>query len=116
MSPIVRPATSADLAAFSTAPTWGTIRAIVAETDGKVIGIAGLAYQGEHVIAFSEIRDELRRYPVTIMRAARRVLRMLDGTGALAVANPEEQGARRFLTRLGFATVCDRTGTFRWSG
>src|SRR3546814_11258358 len=57
--PEIRPAEAADIALFypDGAPT---MRAIVVEIDGRVIGLAGLVFQGPLVTAVSIVLPELR--------------------------------------------------------
>jgi len=105
--PVIRPATAADLIAFYGRPPPASVRALVAILDGRPVGVGGLKYEGGAdgetlLVAFSDLRPELRAYPVAIMRAARRVVASMQGRPAIALADPAEPGAPAFLARLGF--------------
>ena len=115
MNPVIRPAASGDMEVFYDTSPRGTIRAYVAELDGKPIGIAGLVYDGGKVVAFSAMKEEMRNYPVTMARSALFIAKMLPA-GAVAKADPEEKGARSLLERLGFVPLDKSNGTYRWRG
>jgi hypothetical protein len=106
--PIIRSATSADLDEFygDDRPS-ASMRAIVVELDGKVAGVAGLSYHGDQMTAFSVMHDSLKKYPVTIMKAAKRFAAIMNkhGQGALAVASIDEDGSDRFLKHVGFTFI-----------
>lgn len=118
-SPKIRHATAADLDAF-----YGdkrpkvTQRAIVVELDGEILGVASLNYFGDQITATSEMRDELKAYPLTIMKAARQFAEILNkhGGGVLAVASKEIPRSAQFLERVGFeyiGTITDGR-VYRW--
>ena len=104
-SPRIRSATQADIDSFYGDDAPGaSMRAIVADLDGKIIGIAGMSYHDGQMTAFSAMRDEMKKYPVTTMKAARRFTKMLDqyGHNVLAVASCDIEGSSRFLEHVGF--------------
>lgn len=93
-----------------------TIRGIAAELDGETIGVAGVLH-GYPTQAFSQMDDRLRRYPKTIMLAARKFREILQSYDvAYAVASREEKNADRFLTYVGFKYLQTTTSgrTYRW--
>ena len=106
--PIIRSATSADLDQFygEDKPSV-SMRAIVVEIDGKVAGIAGMSYHDNQMVAFSKMDDELRKYPVTIMKAAKRFAGIMNkyGRNVFAIASCHEKGSDRFLKRVGFSFI-----------
>lgn len=106
--PIIRTATAADLDEFygDERPS-ASMRAIVVEIDGKVAGVAGISYHGDIMTAFSKMDDSLRKYPVTIMKAARRFTDILNkhGRNVFAISACYEKGSDRFLERVGFTFV-----------
>lgn len=100
--PEIRPATNADLEAFYGVRPPATVRALVAELDGELVGIGGIEYVGRQRIAFCWVKPGLKVYPLVIARAARQVLKMANGAPVIAFGDPEEPTSDRFLSRLGF--------------
>lgn len=84
-----------------------SIRGVAAELDGKVIGVAGIAYLPGQIMVFSDIRDELKQYPVFLMKAGRRFAKMLNKYGRYAVATacPKEKNSAEFLKHIGFTKI-----------
>jgi hypothetical protein len=83
-----------------------SVRAVVGLLDGKVVGIAGVFLDRNHVVAFSEMKEEARRYKKTILRAGYMVYDIMQKYNVVfAVANPQEKGARRLMARFGFRFV-----------
>ena len=80
-----------------------TVRAWVAELDGRPIGIMGYTVQrGQPAAAmFSDMKDEMRAFPKVIVREARRLLAEMRFP-AVCIASGREKGAGRFLRRLGW--------------
>lgn len=108
-SPVVRYATGADLDAYygqGNRPS-PSMRAIVAELDGEILGVAGLIYWRDQRTAISDMRPAMQDYPVTVMKAARMFARLLNqyGDGALAIASDKYPRAAEFLTRVGFKHI-----------
>ena len=106
--PIIRTATLEDLNQFyGDARPSASMRAIVVDIDGKIAGVAGLSYHDGQMTAFSKMDDMLRDYPVTIMKAGKRFIRLIEshGRNVMAIASVDEPGSDRFLERLGFTFV-----------
>lgn len=97
----VRPATAADVVAFYGEPQSATIRAVVALEDGKPIGIAGIARKCGVLMMFSEMKPEMRKYPKQMLKAAKKLMTLIEGLPVLAVADPNEPTAERLLRHLG---------------
>lgn len=108
MRPIVRQATAADLAAFYAgrpAPmTQVTVTAWCGELDGEVIAVGGFAHVNGRLIAFYDMDERARRYKVTLVRAARRIVRDMAARNKVmfAQSDPKEAGAARWIASLGF--------------
>ena len=103
--PIVRPATRADLDAFYAGRgARPTVTALVGELDGEVIAIGGIAETDGKSIAFFDMTDRARRYPIRIVKVARQILAQAVAKGAIVHAQRDlnEPGAERFLEHLGF--------------
>ena len=112
---IIRAATAEDAKAY-----WGkslpvSVRGYVAELDGKVMGIAGLAYAPTQIRAFADMAEGGQKYPMTIMRITKLVKALLNETKAPVYCNADEAlpNARKFLEHVGFKPFDART--YVWS-
>lgn len=103
---IVRHATAADVDAFYGSRPYQTVRALVADLDGKPVGLIGLARENGCSKIFSEYGPELkgRLKCMAILRAIKTVLEWAKESSlpVIAVAQPEEPDSPRVLKRLGF--------------
>lgn len=117
---ILRPATEADLVAFYGRPPRSTIRAIVAEHQGRILGVAGLMRTANGMLAVSEISEEMRSHRLTIMRAGKAIADMAKRSPVpvYAVASDKEANSAAFLERLGFVCISESRegGLFQWQG
>lgn len=114
---IVRPAMRADIEAYSKRPQSQTIRAIVAERDGEIIGIGGMYLSRGRWYAFADVPEECRKYKITIARAAIRFLDEARRSGirfVYAVRDEDEPGSLKWLTSLGFEIDPRSMIFFRW--
>lgn len=106
---VFRPATAKDVVEFSASLPPYRVRAFVGEIDGVALGVGGLAYLPDgSVLAFCDLKDEARRYPVALHRAGLATLRFAAELGIkkiLATADNMQPAAERWLLRLGFAPV-----------
>lgn len=83
-----------------------SVRAVVGLLDGKVVGIGGVFLDRDSVVAFCEIKEEARPHKKAILKAGFMVYNIMKKYSVvLAVADPNEKGARRLLTRFGFKFV-----------
>lgn len=111
IQPIVRLATDDDVRAFYDGPLPLTVKAWVADLDGKVIGIAGMVYDhGMPAYLFAGMKPEMKRYKRTIVRASKMVLDAFRHVPAGAFVDPKIPNARRFLEHLGFRFVIKANG------
>ena len=104
----VRQATRDDLVRwFGSVPA--TMRALVVDDGGDVIGIAGLALMADHVQAFSAMKPALRGKTFVLAKVAVMFKAMLaDASGAVqAVCSEEEPESPDLLSKLGFVPVYD---------
>jgi hypothetical protein len=102
----VRYATAEDVKSwYGSVPA--TMRAVVVEDEGHLVGIAGIARMGDHLQAYSEIKDELRSHPYLLAKASVMIGKMIRDANAavLAVCSESEPTAPSLLSRLGFAPV-----------
>jgi N-acetylglutamate synthase-like GNAT family acetyltransferase len=112
----IRPATAEDLESFYGSSPKRSMRAFVGVMDGKPVGLAGIYYWGNQVVAFSEVKPEMPRH--AIGRGALKVLSMIRrmGVPVLALAQGDIPGAPEFLKRCGFEhvdTTCQGE-VYRW--
>lgn len=92
-----------DLDKFNMAQLGYTVRGIVAEEDGNVIGTAGVIHT-EPPYAFAHVLDPMRKYPKAIMKIVRDFDIFLQSNydAVYAVADTEENNAPRVLHKIGF--------------
>lgn len=99
----IRYATEADLRKMfgGTVPT--TMRAVVVERDGEILGIGGVARAQDHMQAFSRVSDELRPHKITLGRVAVMVRKMIDEMDCVwALCDPNEPTSPNLLEWIGF--------------
>src|SRR5690606_3030352 len=112
------PATREDIEAFSDLPKKPTIRAWVAELDGRIVGIGGIARANGRWFAFVDLLDEARPYKVHIARSARRFLDEARRDGvrvSYAEVSRHEPRALPWLLSLGFEFDQRSQHFYRWS-
>jgi hypothetical protein len=114
---IIRPATADDIATFSDLPSKPSIRAWVAEQDGKLLGMGGVVFSQGRWLAFVDLTDDLRPHKIAIARTAIRFLAECRRSGIrfiYAEADTKEPGASRWLTSLGFEIDPRKQYLYRW--
>lgn len=116
--PIIRPATRADIEAYSSQPDKMSIRALAMELDGRIIGLGGIALSGGRWLAFCDLKPEARRYKMRIARAARRFLADARRGGIRYIYAGRDEAELRslaWLTSLGFSLDPKSQTLYRWS-
>jgi hypothetical protein len=105
----IRPATSADIAAFSDCALPRTIRALVVVHGGKPVAISGVTLIDGPVEVFSHILPDANPPPLAIWRCAVQIIRWVRSLNlpAFAIASPDKPRSGAFLQRLGFTHVAD---------
>ena len=114
---IIRPATAADIEAFSTMTDTPSIRGYVGEIDGRIIGMGGLAFARGWWFAFCNLTEEARAHKMAIMRTAKRILAEARRDGIRFVyveRDPQEPRADVWLASLGFHLDPRSQHYFRW--
>ena len=114
----IRPSMLADLEHLA----WRNrhrLRAWTELVDGRVVGIGGVQIMEDGpVVAFVDLTEEARRYPLSLHRAAVRFMQELRRSGirrVMATADPAQPAAERWLDRLGFSPVeVDGTTIYLW--
>lgn len=104
----LKTATAKDAYNFYGKAPSNSFKGIVAVDGDKVIGIGGLFYTKDGLIAFSDMKPEMRQYKKAMVKGCRMIMEMVrdSSTPVYAVANDKEPKATRLLERLGFV----RTG------
>lgn len=110
----LRAANKADIIAWRGKPYRESFRGIVADLDGEIIGIAGVLHANQ-LQAFSEITDELRKHPKTLVLAAREFRDILNSYDypIYAQASEEEKNSAGFLEYVGFEHYQKRI--YKWA-
>jgi len=85
-------------------PSRGTMRAIVAEMDGKVVGMIGVVREGPVGKFFCDISPKLEPHlrSITIYRAIKDSMEIVKRYGGPVVCVAEHAEGCRLLNRLGF--------------
>lgn len=116
-----RPLRPSDLAAFGRDTSPYRLRGWAAVIGERVIGIGGIAFltDGTH-LAFVDMTDEARRYPVAIHKTGKRFIEQARAWGVrrmVAAADPTNPAADRWLLRLGFepAATVEGREIFTWT-
>jgi len=117
----IRAATAKDAFNFYGKPPSNSFKGVVAVKEGKVIGIGGLFYTKSGLIAFSDMKPEMRQHKKLIVKGCRVIMGMVKNaeTPVYAVANDQEPTAKNLLERLGFVNtgVKNELGdTLVWGG
>lgn len=113
MAVTVRPVRPEDFAAFFDKPPPVRVRGYAGVDGDEVVAVGGIACCGDGVFqAFFDVKDgDLRKqYPVTLYKAARRLLADARAAGiprVVAFPSANVDAAERFLRRLGFAPLDD---------
>lgn len=101
-----RPTVAADLPQVIGQALPHRIKALTAHVDDRVLGIGGIGYRPDGtVVAFVQMNEEARRYPLAIHRAGLAAMEMIRRSGEPVVVAEAQRGnpaAERWLLRLGF--------------
>jgi len=103
---ILRDARKADFEALLAEPLPYRTRAFAAERDGELLGIGGLIFQPQDIVAaFVLLRPGAARYKVALHKAGKRTMaeaRRLGISRVVALAEKGNPAAEPWLMRLGF--------------
>ena len=114
--PVIRPATRADLDKFYPPGKFkSTVTATVGLIRGKIIGCGGVAHVDGKTVAFCDFYPLARRYKVSIVRAAMKVIAEAKARHRVIYTelDPDEPGAERWVKSLGFEPTM-QPRIFRW--
>src|SRR5687767_3399136 len=94
-----------------------TVRAVVGEIDGCIVGMGGLALIGGRWFAFADLTPEVRAYKMTIMRAAKAIFVEAARDGIRFIyteTDPNEPRSLAWLASLGFHLDQRSQYLYRW--
>jgi hypothetical protein len=83
----------------------GTMRAIVLEIDGEIMGLGGVMRRNNQLMAFMEMKDNAPKFPVSVVRAAHKAIKEIISSynvPVYAAVDEEWKTAPRFLEYCGF--------------
>lgn len=104
---------------FLNTPPKYTIKSWTALLDGEAIGIAGFTYGDDCITVFSTLTKEIKRYRKQLWRTAKMIISEADKLkgNLMAIADPKEPTASRFLEKLGFKYVGTQTEgeVYQWN-
>ena len=115
---VVRPATKEDIDTFSDMTGKPTTKAFVAELDGRIIALWGIALVRGRWFVFCDLTEESRPYKMTMMRAGKRLIAEARRSGIqyiYADADTNEPGSIAWLHSLGFILDPRSQHFYRWS-
>ena len=110
-NPTLRPATKKDIEEFYPGVT-NTFRAIVAELDGRILGVGGVFYAQNNIVAFSSFKPEMDEFPITKIKGFLKGKEFIKGLSCMAEADEKIPLAPKLLERLGFKQVQGRV--YQW--
>lgn len=117
-SPELRPARKGEIEAFTGKPLEHSMRAIVADLDGEILGWGGLVYsRGRIASAVMDMKPLGARYPVTAHRAGKMVMKMAERLGLEEVAAIREKkypNSEKWLRLLGFELALETSDGEIW--
>ena len=112
MSLNYRPATREDILLFYPDQTH-TFKAWVVENDEKVLGVGGVYYAGDYIVAFSRSEPELDKYPLAKARGLKKIMEIVGDKSCLAIADERFPGSTKLLERIGFKHIEGRV--YQWT-
>src|SRR3990167_1139980 len=107
-----RPATRQDINLFY--PNLKhTFKAWIVENEDRVLGIGGIYYDGDFIIAFSRFEPELDKYPLAKARGLKKIMEIVGDKTCLAIADEKYPESTRLLERIGFKRIEGRV--YKWT-
>ena len=105
----VRPINEADIRAFYNKPFVQSLRGLTVESENEPVFIAFVVNTSPPQ-AVSWMKDELRKHPKMILKAAKEFIKIMEKypCDIYAVADEEEKNSECFLKRIGFTHLIER--------
>jgi N-acetylglutamate synthase-like GNAT family acetyltransferase len=118
MSPVeFRPTTADDLPHLTDQPLPFRIKAVTALIDGRVVGVGGIGFMPDGVVAATVLMtDEMRAHKFALHRMAKKFLADVAASGIrelVTLADQDIAGAENWLRHLGFRPI-ERNGVEIW--
>lgn len=102
----IRIATAEDLILFHGKRPQFSCHALVGEVDGEIIAVGAIERPKDRLPSITlRVTDKARAYPLALHKSARRLLawaQEMNLTPVIAIQDPGESGAARWLEVLGF--------------
>lgn len=115
----IRPLTMDDLKVWwPDIPVPHTVRGFVAELGDRIMGVSFLMYQPNVVAAYAEMVPEGQKYPLSIMRMARKMKALMAQVNApiVTIADEGYPNSMAFLEHVGFQHVAGRQYVYKKAG
>lgn len=115
--PEIRPARLSDFLAFYGHPPKNTVKAVVVEVGGRILGFGGVERHPGMYVAFSDITEELQTRKVALMRAARATIDLVRQCRlpVVTIQAAELPTSHNFLIHLGFVPT-EEPEVYLWPG
>lgn len=100
----IRAITRRDIEHFNNGERYSnSLRGLAVEKEGELLAIAGVMHSA-YLQVFSSMTDEMRKYPVMILKTAKRLLHIMEtyNQPLYALASEQEPTSEQFLKHLGF--------------
>lgn len=99
------PATPEEVHKWYDGPPAYTMRGYIIRKDGEQLAIGGYFLHKGRRYMFSEAKEEMYKYKKTIMKAAKRAMKDVEGKTVYAIATEGMATAKRFIEHFGFECV-----------
>ena len=90
-----------------------TFKAWVAEDETGLLGIGGVYYDGEFVVAFSRFDPDIEKYPLAKARGLKKIMEIVKDKPCVAVADDKFPGSGKLLERIGFQHI--EGNVYKWT-
>jgi len=99
-----RQATAQDAYDFYGANPPFSFKGVAAIKDGMVVGVGGIYREGPYLIAFTDMKDEMRESKKDVAKGCRMIHKLIieESRPVYAIANNDEPTAEALLVKLGF--------------
>ena len=116
-----RQATAKDAYEFYGEKPPFSFKGVAAVKDGKVVGLGGIYREAHYLIAFTDMKDEMRESKKDIAKGCRIVHNLIieEPRPVYAIANQDEPTAKALLAKLGFVPSgkeTDKGSILIWEG
>ncbi|BES72161.1 hypothetical protein RE428_31790 [Marinobacter nanhaiticus D15-8W] len=114
----IRPATRDMLTRYYGRPPKQSMRAWIGFLGDEMVGAAGFVIGSPYITIFSDLKPGIRGHKKEIWRGAAFIMEQAKRykSPIMAIADPDEPTAKRFLPRLGFVFMgtCTDGDVYQW--